>query len=158
MDKYRSYLLVSYMLFGCFIVSIAQKDTDSTSFQINEMATLEVKITGVRKAEGNMLVCLQRNSEKFLDDCQASASKAVVDLEDMAIQLRGLEPGIYAVSVFHDKNENDKLDENFLGIPKEDFGFSNNPKLGFGAPSFEACSFELREGNNEISINLKHLP
>jgi len=49
-------------------------------------------------------------------------------------------PGTYAIGVYIDENE--KLDTNFLGIPKEQYGFSNNAKA-FGIPKFEAASFVI---------------
>jgi len=52
-----------------------------------------------------------------------SAQVAFTDLHD----------GVYAVSVFHDENENQKLDKDFVGIPKEGYGASNNPKKRWSA-------------------------
>ena len=52
-----------------------------------------------------------------------------------------LEEGTYAIGFYIDKNENEKLDTNFLGIPKEQFGFSNDVMGRFGPPTFEAASF-----------------
>ena len=69
MDKHLWYLLISKMIAVCFIIPThAQEDSDIISSAINKNATLEVKISGVRKAEGIMLVCIQSNPEKFLDE------------------------------------------------------------------------------------------
>ncbi len=51
-------------------------------------------------------------------------------------------PGTYAIGVYIDENENGKLDTNFFGIPKEQYGFSNNTKA-FGIPKFEAAAFAI---------------
>ena len=56
-----------------------------------------------------------------------------------------LEAGTYSIGFFIDKNDNEKLDTNFLGVPKEQFGFSNDAMGRFGPPSFEAASFTLEE-------------
>ena len=56
-----------------------------------------------------------------------------------------LEEGTYSIGFFIDKNDNEKLDTNFLGVPKEQFGFSNDAMGRFGPPSFEAASFNLDE-------------
>jgi uncharacterized protein (DUF2141 family) len=56
-----------------------------------------------------------------------------------------LEAGTYSIGFFIDKNDNEKLDTNFLGVPKEQFGFSNDAMGRFGPPSFEAASFTLQE-------------
>lgn len=55
--------------------------------------------------------------------------------------------GIYAIALFCDENQNGKLDTNLFGIPKEAYGFSNNPKV-FGKPSFDDAKFELQDTKN----------
>ena len=63
--------------------------------------------------------------------------------------------GKYAISIFHDVNDNEELDANFIGIPKEPYGFSNNPKSSFGPPGFDAAAFEFEKDGFEIEIILK---
>ena len=65
-----------------------------------------------------------------------------------------LEEGKYAVAVFHDENKNGKLDKNYLGIPTEVYGFSNNARRTFSAPSFEEAEVNLKS-DLTISIVLK---
>ncbi|TLU81715.1 MAG: DUF2141 domain-containing protein [Chlorobium sp.] len=65
--------------------------------------------------------------------------------------------GIYAVSVMHDENRKGKLETNFLGIPKNGVGASNNPKFRFGPPSFEDASFPLDCSEVEVDVHLKYL-
>lgn len=60
--------------------------------------------------------------------------------------------GTYAIALFCDENQNGKLDTNFFGIPKEAYGFSNNPKV-FGKPTFEDANFELKDFKN-LKINM----
>ncbi len=64
-------------------------------------------------------------------------------------------PGDYAVAVYHDKNGNKKFDKNFLGIPKERFGMSNNPRFGTRAPKYEEAVFTVPETGKEILIKLR---
>lgn len=65
-----------------------------------------------------------------------------------------LPPGTYAVSVYEDLNSNHKLDHNFLGIPSEPVGASNNPKSRMGPPRFDECSFQLGSAPQTITIAL----
>jgi uncharacterized protein (DUF2141 family) len=65
-----------------------------------------------------------------------------------------LPKGKYAISIFHDTNEDGELSTNFIGIPKEPYGFSNNPKAKFGPPSFEQSLFEFVEDGQVIEIEL----
>jgi uncharacterized protein (DUF2141 family) len=53
--------------------------------------------------------------------------------------------------VVHDQNNNLKLDTNFLGLPKEPYGFSNNPKV-VGKPSFDAVKFKLDTGSKTVEV------
>ena len=65
-----------------------------------------------------------------------------------------LPSGFYAIALFVDANKNLKIDKNFLGIPKEQFGFSNNAMGRLSAPSFEQAMFEVN-GNTTQNIKLK---
>ena len=51
--------------------------------------------------------------------------------------------GVYAIKAFHDENDNDRLDTNFLRIPKEPYGFSNDVRGSLGPPSFDRASFQV---------------
>ncbi|MBK25174.1 MAG: hypothetical protein CME70_14365 [Halobacteriovorax sp.] len=61
------------------------------------------------------------------------------------------------MAVYHDKNSDFELNTNGLGIPKEGFGFSNNPRILFGAPKFKKAKFKLKASENKkMLIKLKH--
>ena len=64
-----------------------------------------------------------------------------------------LPPGTYAIGIFHDANLNNRLDNYFFGVPREQYGFSNNARGFMGPPSFEDAAF-LVDGKTEISIGL----
>ena len=68
----------------------------------------------------------------------------------------GLKHGTYAVALFHDENGDGKLNTNFLGIPREGFGISNNPTVRTSAPKFKNSSFPLR-GDTTIKIGMKYI-
>ena len=63
--------------------------------------------------------------------------------------------GDYALKVFHDENENQKLDTNFIGMPKEKFGFSNDAMGRFGPPSFEQARFRFEESATTLRVEMK---
>ena len=64
-----------------------------------------------------------------------------------------LPDGIYAIGVYIDVNLNNKLDKNFVGIPKEPYAFSNNAEGFLGSPSFEKASFVIA-GDTSLSIDM----
>ncbi len=68
----------------------------------------------------------------------------------------GVPPGRYAAEAFHDENDNDTLDLNFLGMPLEGMGFSNDARMWFGPPRFDAASFEVPAGGTAIRFRLKY--
>jgi uncharacterized protein (DUF2141 family) len=69
---------------------------------------------------------------------------------------KDLPPGTYALGVFHDENDNGKLDTNFLGVPREGFGFSNNPTF-LRKPTFKESSFEITESLTQVTVRMRYL-
>jgi uncharacterized protein (DUF2141 family) len=64
-------------------------------------------------------------------------------------------PGIYAVVAWHDRNDNGKVDQNWLGIPQEGVGFSNDPALGLRGPRFSDSAIEVGPGGAVVDVHLK---
>ena len=71
------------------------------------------------------------------------------------ISLENISPGTYAIAAFLDENGNGKMDTNFLGIPKEKYGFSNNVRPMMRAATFKEASFVVTNKDISISIKLK---
>ena len=69
-----------------------------------------------------------------------------------------LNPGDYAAFAFHDKNRNGKVDSNFLGVPVEPIGFSNDVRPQIlpipKSPTWKAIAFTVKAGENHIRIQL----
>lgn len=64
------------------------------------------------------------------------------------------EPGLFAVSIYHDENANGDFDKNAFGLPAESWGLSNNPKVRFGPPPVEAALFEVTAEGARVHIKL----
>jgi uncharacterized protein (DUF2141 family) len=84
------------------------------------------------------------------------STAAIVNLQAVC-EFAGVAPGPYAVSVVHDENSNGRLDTNFIGIPREGAGASNNAKGHFGPPKFDAASFRYAGGQLELKIAITYL-
>jgi uncharacterized protein (DUF2141 family) len=67
-----------------------------------------------------------------------------------------LPSGTYALALIHDENGNGKLDT-MMGIPKEGFGFSKNPAIRFGPPSFKSASVAIVAGKTDETVKVKYL-
>jgi uncharacterized protein (DUF2141 family) len=64
-------------------------------------------------------------------------------------------PGHYAIAVYHDANADRDFNRTIIGMPAEDYGFSNDPSTATGLPSFRSVRFSVAPGANTISIMLK---
>lgn len=64
--------------------------------------------------------------------------------------------GKYAIRIFHDENKNNKMDFNWIKIPKEGYGFSGNPKSYFRSPDIEELLFQL-DSDKKITINMIYI-
>jgi uncharacterized protein (DUF2141 family) len=71
-----------------------------------------------------------------------------------AVVLTNLDPGQYAIILFHDENGNGKLDKNALGVPTEPYGFSNNVRGFLGPPSFEEAVMKVNADDKAVRIVL----
>lgn len=115
---------------------------------------LSIEVLGVPNSNGNINVALYDNSEGFLKSDKVFLSESVLATEGKtAVLLDNVPDGEYAVALYHDVNGNHELDTNWLGIPKEEVGFSNAKMKTFGPPNFTECSFKL-EDNLHIRVNL----
>lgn len=116
---------------------------------------LTINVNNIKSTKGKMQIAIHNSSETYLVDDKLPYQGLIepIDSENFELTVH-LPKGNYAVAIFHDENENGELDTNFIGIPTEPFGFSNNPTIVFGAPNFEEAKFSLRE-KNSISIHLK---
>jgi uncharacterized protein (DUF2141 family) len=100
--------------------------------------SLTIEISGLRNNNGHIHFELSNDSENRV----AGLTRAISG-NTCTIIVENLKPGKYAFKFFHDENQNNKLDGNWLGIPKEGFGFSNDPAMTFGPPAFGKTVFEL---------------
>lgn len=115
---------------------------------------LSVNVTGVKTSDGNVNVAIYDTSEGFLKfDKVYMSNSATAEKGTTQLTIANLPDGEYALAVFHDKNGNNELDTNFIGIPKEPIGFSNAKMKMFGPPCFEECAFQVK-GNIKIQVVL----
>ena len=121
---------------------------------------LKVEVHNIEKS-GEIHLAIYDDADVFENDKgdKGGAARGIIDgvIEQVeagsAIWQFDIPDGTYAIGIFIDTNDNNKMDKNFLGIPKEQYGFSNNAKARFGPPSFEDASFILKD-NLSLSITL----
>lgn len=121
-----------------------------------EPAQLEITLSGLRSTNGDIRLCIWHSSKSFPDGkCESEGQQIIVRAAAQVAVTVPVAPGDYAVSLLHDENANGKLDKNLLGIPKEGVGFSQNPRLAFGPPSYAATRFDVA-GDTVETIRLKY--
>jgi uncharacterized protein (DUF2141 family) len=121
-------------------------------------ADLVVTVNGVTERRGEIGVSLYATPEGFpTDNARAIQLWLPANNDSVTFRFPDLAPGRYAVAASHDLNGNRKVDTNFLGIPKEAWGVSNNPRPALRAPRFDEAVFTIPAGaaSAEITITVK---
>jgi uncharacterized protein (DUF2141 family) len=117
---------------------------------------LSIEILGLESDKGALMVALIDNAEAFEANTKATRDARVsIEQGRGYVTLSAIPYGTYAVKVFHDENSNEELDTNFVGFPKESFGFSKDAMGKFGPPGFEEAKFEVAAPELSITINMK---
>lgn len=125
-----------------------------SGLDVHAQMRVEVIVMDVRDSVGTIRVGIFADSETFLKKAvqgkivKAAAGRCVAVFEHVPA-------GTYAISVIHDSNRNEKLDTNFLGVPKEGFGFSNDVMGTFGPPSFEKAKVMV-ESSASFRIHVRY--
>jgi uncharacterized protein (DUF2141 family) len=117
---------------------------------------LTVDIRGLESNEGSVAAALYDSAESFDRRTDAVASQRVIPRDGRASwSVADLPAGRYAVAVYHDLNDNGKLDRSSLGPPAEPYGFSNDARSTFGPPGFDSAAIELPPGQHTIRIRVR---
>jgi len=125
-----------------------------TGLTLQAQNTIEVNINNLDNDDGNVKVGLYNEKASFLEATYKS-DVVKISKKSAATTFTNVPDGIYAVSIFHDEDNDGKLNM-FMGtIPTEDYGCSNNAKGMFGPPKWEDAKFEVKNDEvKQISISL----
>jgi uncharacterized protein (DUF2141 family) len=139
----------------------------ATLFPSSQASALRVVIDGVRSDSGTVMVGLYDSTDGFVAAIKHSTEAGLLNDKGrrvgmalraatgvQSIVFTELPPRRYAVIVFHDENDNGRLDENGWGVPMEGYGFSNDAQGFLGAPSFDAAAVTLEGRDRSIAISL----
>ncbi len=119
---------------------------------------LDVSISGLRNAKGNILACMTEKPAFFLKcDKDPQSHKLRIAVGQAAtLHFADVTPGTYAIAFIHDENANNKMDM-ALFLPKEGFGFSRNPKMGMGPPKFASAAFTIGAVDTKLAVVMKYM-
>ena len=120
-----------------------------TVLSINVLSAqkLTIKVTNIEPIKGNLMIGVYNNEKDFMNTHFRGKQVKVTD-KTMTVTFTDLPQGVYAIAAYHDENENNQLDKNLLGVPKEKYGSSNNQNR----PSYKKCAFKFDE---DMTINIR---
>ncbi|WP_350285371.1 DUF2141 domain-containing protein [uncultured Croceitalea sp.] len=131
------------LIFGIFLMALTAQAQEET-------VTVKVTIENVLNDNGTIIAALH-TSETFMK------GNGIVDLEEKAkagtvtLTFEDVKPGTYAIMVLHDENDNQRMDFEANGMPKENYGMSTNEMI-MGPPTFSDAQFDVTNENLEFSI------
>lgn len=117
-------------------------------------ADLHLSVGPLTNAQGSLMVAIYRSAASFRKEAVQQQKIAAV-AGRITVKFSNLEPGDYAVALFHDANDNGKLDSNLFGIPQEPYGFSRIDRALMGAPGWDDVKFSLPAQGSTLDIALR---
>jgi uncharacterized protein (DUF2141 family) len=120
--------------------------------------TLRIHVDGLRDSKGVVGAAIFKSPDGWPEDMSKTVNHWPTPIpagaHEATAVLKNLPPGDYGVVAIHDENKNQKLDRNLIGIPKEEFGFANNPHVGLSAPPFSPAVVHVTCPVTETDIHL----
>lgn len=121
---------------------------------------IKVDISGIRAEKGQIVIGVFKDSETYLKEepfVNKIFTKETGPDGEMSVQF-SLEPGVYGLCLLDDENNNGKMEYNFLGMPKEGFGFSDYYASGITKPKFESFKFTVTADQiKKIAIRVRYI-
>jgi uncharacterized protein (DUF2141 family) len=146
----RKFLLVPLIVFfGIIFLSAGTIPADG----------IRLSVTNLRNDRGFILISLFREGAGYPDKPALAFKTDKVAIYDKkaVIIFPDMPAGTYAISILHDENNDQQMNKNALGLPKEGYGFSNNVMGAFGPPSYKRASFTHKKGaQTEVQIRARY--
>ena len=120
-----------------------------------EEGAISITVKGIENKGGIMMIALFKEEDKFLKTPSYYEEVIISNETEIEVVFKDVPYTRYAVSIFHDINENGELDSNMIMIPKEPIGFSNDYFPKFGPPKFKNASFDLNQKDISMTVNLR---
>ena len=116
--------------------------------------SLKLHIKDIANHKGQILIAIYKDKNNFLSIDKFYKKGIIENIKSSSTDyiFKDIPKGKYAISIFHDENKNSKIDRNFIGIPKEGYGFSNNIRPNFRPANFKEAEFMLE---NDLTITIK---
>jgi len=144
-------ITLSLILMICSISLFAQENGKIN----NKAGKFVLSIAGLESNEGKVMIALFNSELNYLETGENFKSN-VLEIKEEKCEwiIEELPFGEYAIKLYHDENGNNKMDRNMLGIPSENYGFSNNASGSFGPADYEDAKFIFNYSGQQHEINL----
>lgn len=117
-------------------------------------ADLVIHVDNVKSATGQVMVALYDSADGFLKQ-PVRVTRARADTAGTTLVFHDVAPGDYGFSIFHDTNDNGRMDRNLMGIPTEPIAFSNNAQGRMGPPPFDAVKLAVPAAGLDTTVALR---
>jgi uncharacterized protein (DUF2141 family) len=150
----RTAIAIAFAAGALIAASLAAVGVEATSAN-----SIKVIVVGLHSNDGEVDCALFNSAEGFPNDASKAIKTAKSNIENKQATCTFVDvaPGDYAVSEFHDENGNGKLDRNFIGMPKEGVGASNDAAGHMGPPKFDDARFKFNGGFAVMTIHTRYL-
>ncbi len=144
----------SKSIFLCLLLTILSL---SGITQNDSIISITVNVVELRSIEGKVGITLFNAAEGFPTEPEKAIDKKYVEIYNKTAEaiFENVPVGKYAIAVYHDEDENQEIETNFIGIPREGTGSSNNPKSRMGPPRYKDCEFDTRK-TRRLTIKMKY--
>lgn len=119
-----------------------------------ESATIKLVIKKFDHNQGMIRAGLYNSADQWLEKAFRDADTTIYNTEEVVLYFSDIPKGEYSISIYHDENDNGDLDTYVMGIPSEDYGFSNNAVGSFGPAKYADAAFQVAEKETIHTINL----
>ena len=133
-----------------FLFAVAQEETKEVSQE--EGITISVKIDNVKNNTGTVYFSLHTKDTFMRSDGVQKVQSKIKD-NKVNVTFTNVPKGTYAITCVHDENNNGRMDFDEGGMPKEDYGMSNNP-MSYGPPEFGPSKFMVKDSDLNLKILL----
>lgn len=154
-DQHTHTDFLKYLFIG-FIITIALSVASQTQ---SLKGNLKVVVTNLKSKTGQVGFFLFNSADGFPSHTEKAILSGFVKVAGSSVEytFANLAVGTYAIYAFHDEDNNKKLNTNFIGMPKEGIGVSNNAKGHFGPPKYDDAKFIFNKSDQTITLSLTYL-
>lgn len=119
---------------------------------------IAVTVRGIAGTEGTIRMALFASDDGFPGERDRAVQSGAwpIDADTLEALFDDVPPGRYAVSVIHDENDDGKMATDFMGRPKEGYGFSRDARGRFGPPGFDSAAFDATGDTTRVEIHLQY--